>query len=225
MLGNGATAPAQCDLPVHVLFPQLLEVVSKYIEDKVVVMRPADKKDLFLSPYYGWLVERLLEAIQPDTSMGEVPEVPRYEANRPAGSTADVDLWTSRDVRDVIHSHLNYAVADTKRWEQSAAYYIDTHPAVFSFAKNSGLGFAIPYFNNGQTHDYIPDFLIRLKTEKPVTLIFEIKGFDPLEELKIAAANRWVSAVNADGTYGTWKYAIVRKPTDVRAALDTAMIG
>jgi hypothetical protein len=28
-------------------------------------------------------------------------------------------------------------------------------------------------------------------------------------------AERWVAAVNADGTYGKWLYAICRKPEDV----------
>ena len=45
-------------------------------------------------------------------SAGEVAEIPRYEANRGPGSTADVDFWTSRDVREVVHCHLNERVAD-----------------------------------------------------------------------------------------------------------------
>ena len=50
--------------------------------------------------------------------------------------------------------------------------------------KNAGLGFAIPYLHNGQPHDYVPDFIIRLKTEPPRYLILETKGYDPLEEVK-----------------------------------------
>jgi type III restriction enzyme len=64
----------------------------------------------------------------------------------------------------VLKCHLNCAVADTKQWEQSAPYFIDTSDIVDAFVKNSGLGFAIPYLHNGQMHDYIPDFIIRLKT-------------------------------------------------------------
>ena len=52
-----------------------------------------------------------------------------------------------------------------QKWEQSAAYIIDTHPAVEAFVKNAGLGFAIPYLHNGQPHDYVPDFIVRLKGE------------------------------------------------------------
>ena len=58
-------------------------------------------------------------------------------------------------MREVVNSHVNFAVADTKQWEQSATYLIDTNPAVDAFVKNAGLGFAIPYFHNGQPHGMI----------------------------------------------------------------------
>lgn len=127
--------------------------------------------------------------------------------------------WTSRDVREVLKSHLNYIVADTKTWEQSAAYYIDKHEAVDAFVKNAGLGFAIPYLHNGQMHDYMPDFILRLRTNEQHHLILEVKGYDLLEEVKAAAAERWVNAVNADGKYGHWRYRMIKKVTDVNIAI------
>ncbi len=213
---------AKCEVPAQVLFPQMLAIVQRYVKEKVFAEPPAEKKDLFLAPYYGWLVEKLVEAIRPDTSEGEAPEIPRYESSRGAGSTAEVDFWTSREPREAIHCHVNYVVPDTQKWEQSAAYYIDTHAAVDAFVKNAGLGFAIPYLHNGQMHDYMPDFIIRLKADKPRHLILETKGFDPLEGVKWEAAERWVNAVNADGTYGLWKYALVKKPSDVGGAISSA---
>jgi len=62
-----------------VLFTQAAAIVRRYIDEKVRVQPPADVKDLFLSPYYGFAVEVLLGAIRPDTSQGEAPEIPRYE--------------------------------------------------------------------------------------------------------------------------------------------------
>jgi type III restriction enzyme len=112
-----------------------------------------------------------------------------------------------------VHSHLNYVVADTKTWEQAAAYYIDQHPGVAAFVKNQGLGFAIPYMDNGQIHDYIPDFIVRLTTGDQ--LILETKGYDEREAVKVAAANRWVDAVNAEGSFGRWCYAVARHPNEV----------
>ncbi|MBS1807849.1 MAG: hypothetical protein JST84_06640 [Acidobacteria bacterium] len=216
-------AQSGAEIPAHVLFPQLLEIVNRYLAEKVVVHRPANLKDVFLAPYYGWLVEILFAAIRPDASQGEVPEIPRYEANRKPGSTAEVDFWTKREVREVLKSQVNFVVADTDKWEQSATYYIDTHPAVGAFVKNAGLGFAIPYLHNGQMHDYLPDFIIRLKAEFPFHFILETKGYDPLEEIKHAAAVRWINAVNADGKYGRWHYAIVRRPNEINSSIDLAI--
>ena len=142
--------------------------------------------------------------------------MPRYESSRGPGSTAEADYWTSREPREVVHSHVNYLVPDTKKWEQSAGYLIDTHSEVDAFVKTAGLAFVIPYLHNGQMHDYVPDFIVRLKTTPPVHLILETKGFDPLEEIKRHAAERWVAAVNADGSYGAWKYALATRPTECR---------
>jgi type III restriction enzyme len=223
VLTRDCLSHGRCDIPVHALFPQLVHVVQRYIGERVIAHKPAEKIDLFLAPYYGWLVERLVEAIRPDTSQGETPEIPRYETHRGPGTTSEVDFWTSRDVREVIRSHVNFVVADTQKWEQSAAYYIDNHEGVDAFVKNAGLGFAIPYLHNGQTHDYIPDFIIRLKSESKQQLILEIKGHDPLEEVKRAAAARWIAAVNADRSYGLWKYALVKKVSDIESVISQAL--
>jgi type III restriction enzyme len=199
----------KCEVPPHVLFPQVAEIVHRYLKEYVRPVAPAELVDVFCSPYYGWVYERLVEAIQPDTTAGEAPEIAMYEKNREAGSTADVSFWTSKDVREVVHCHLNYAAADTKKWEQSAAVRLDKHPSVLAFVKNEQLGFTIPYLHNGEPHDYIPDYLVHVKqagAEQPLNLIFEVKGFDPLKEIKKQAAERWVSAVNAEGSYGKWAY-------------------
>ncbi len=273
-----------CEATPHVLFPQLLAIVREFVEKKVFAAPPAEKIDLAAGHWYALAIERLLSAIRPDTSRGEAPEVPRYEANRRAISTADVDYWTSKDVREVVKSHVNYVVADTIRWEQAAAFHIDRHLATASFVKNAGLGFAIPYLHNGQKHDYLADFAVRLavegnfevgrsgdvgrrsptsptgptaglhlaaggetfgptfrrgqetraewqetraehrgtRAEQGFYLVLETKGYDPLDEVKKVAAQRWVAALNADGSYGHWQYAMARKVEEVPVALSAA---
>ena len=210
---------ADCIAPAHVLFPQFREIVDRYLREYVNPVPPAKIIDVFLSPYFGWCIENLVGAIQPDTSQGEAPEIAKIEANRGMGSTNDVDFWTSREPREVVHSHLNYMVPDTQKWEQSAAYYIDTNPMTDAFVKNAGLGFAIPYFHNGEPHEYVPDFIVRLKTADRLNLILETKGYDPLRDKKVDAAQRWVNAVNAGEKHGRWEYRIVKTPEEVPGVL------
>jgi type III restriction enzyme len=115
---------------------------------------------------------------------------------------------------------------DTKTWEQSAAFYLDTHPKVAAWVKNTNLGLAIPYTNNGQLHDYLPDFIARLEGGGQRTLILETKGYDVTADVKKEAADRWVKAVNADGRFGHWSYAMVKDVGKVRLAIDEqAQIG
>lgn len=99
------------------------------------------------------------------------------------------------------------------KWEQSAAYHLDGHPRVAAFVKNQGLGFAIPYLHADGDHDYVPDFIVRL--DNGVHLILETKGHDALEHVKVQAAERWVRAVNADGSFGEWRYAITHAPNEI----------
>jgi type III restriction enzyme len=204
-----------------VLFPQIVRIVERYLRDFVRPKPPAELRDVFLAPYYGWVLERLAASIRPDASQGEAPEVPRYEATRGPGSTAEVDFWTSREVREVAKSHVNYVVADTKKWEQSAAYTLDRHSRVEAFVKNAGLGFAVPYLHNGQPHDYQPDFIVRLKSAPPLHLVLETKGYDPLKDVKTQAAGRWAAAVNADGRHGQWRYGIVQDLSAIAPLIDT----
>jgi type III restriction enzyme len=88
---------------------------------------------------------------------------------------------------------------------------------VVAFVKNQGLGFTIPYLDNGQPHDYVPDFIVRLDND--VHLILETKGDDPLEEIKTAAAHRWTNAVSADDGFGVWTYRVARLPTEIPSIL------
>jgi type III restriction enzyme len=117
---------------------------------------------------------------------------------------------------------VNYVVADTRQWEQSAAYYLDTHPGVDAFVKNAGLGLGIPYLMNGSQHEFVPDFVIRLAGPVCCYLILETKGHDPAKEIKRSAAMRWCAAVNGHGEFGQWQFVMVDRPEKVNAAVSSA---
>jgi type III restriction enzyme len=219
---------AEGSVPAHVLFPQLVPIVERFVRHHVEFPPTATLKQLFMPPFYGWAIERLVQHIVPDESAGEAPELPRLELLRPEGSTADVDYWTSKEVRDTKKCHVNYLVPDTVRWEQQAGKYFEQNKGIEAYVKNAGLGFAIPYLHDGQMHDYMPDFIARLSSSgdngsKPRYLILETKGYDPLDEVKEAAAQRWCAAVNADGRWGTWRFAMARKIEDVPYLIEEAV--
>ncbi len=73
-------------------------------------------------------------------------------------------------------------------------------------------------------HDYIPDFIVRMKGQPLVNLILETKGYDPLAEVKRAAAERWVAAVNAEGSYGEWAYRMVRGTSEVPGVISALAV-
>lgn len=50
--------------------------------------------------------------------------------------------------------------------------------------------------------------------------ILETKGYDPLREVKEAAADRWVNAVNIDGSFGKWRFRMANSVADVSYILD-----
>lgn len=66
----------------------------------------------------------------------------------------------------------------------------------------------------------IPDFIVRIANAPDEYLSLETKGFDDLAEVKAAAAECWVSAVNADGHFGQWRFAIARSVPAVREILN-----
>ncbi|MCX7981238.1 MAG: hypothetical protein N3A68_09430, partial [Bacteroidia bacterium] len=55
----------------HVLFPQVLEAVWRYIEERVILTDPEmPLEEIALLKYRQRILERLIEAIEPDTEAG-----------------------------------------------------------------------------------------------------------------------------------------------------------
>jgi type III restriction enzyme len=131
------------------------------------------------------------------------------------GSTASVNFTTKKECCHVRKSHINQVVADTKTWEQSAAFWLEAIDEVDFFAKNDHLEFVIPYSFTNQPLNYVPDFLVRLKNG--MTVILEIKGEeDEQDRAKYAGARQWVKAVNNWGELGRWEFVVCREPQVVK---------
>jgi type III restriction enzyme len=200
----------------HALFPQVFRVVEAYVARKVD-WNGAPQAELGLQKYLDRLVERVRDAIEPDTSAGEPPLLPLPNRYKETGTSAEVDFKTTRPCFATAASHVNQVVADTASWEQSAAFRIEQAAQagiVRFYARNEGMGLVIPYDYMGVDHAYEPDFLVRLAvTRGDLTLMLEVKGFeDDQARAKHAAAKRWIEAVNNWGRLGHWAFHVCRDP-------------
>jgi type III restriction enzyme len=197
----------------HQLFPQVFRLVQEYVERKVD-FQGCHPCELGLEKYVTRMVERLRDAIEPDSSEGEPPLLPVLNRYKAIGSTGDVDFKTTRPCHMTVHSHINQVVLDTATWEASAAFTLEQlaiKGMVKWYARNDHMGLVIPYEYLGVDHSYEPDFLVKLSND--LTVLLEIKGYeDDQTKAKHNAAKRWVSAVNNWGPLEKWVFYVCKNP-------------
>ena len=199
------------------LFPQILGIVERYVDERVERAPNARIEELALKRYRDTIVSRLSAAIEPDTDAGEAALLPRIDRQRPIGSTADVQFRTVKPTKGTIKSPISHVVLDST-WEGAAAFHLEQSPHVISYAKNDRLDFEILYDWESRTPRYIPDFLVVLDVGggQRVTLILEIKGQETEQDrAKWTAARQWVSAVNNHGGFGRWAHQVCKDPNAV----------
>ena len=213
---NGAAA-----VPVQQLFPRVAFAAKRFLAEKLERKGDSQPCDVLLvGEYIQAAVGALLDAIKrgSSTSDAEVAIIPQGAAGR--GSTLYVDFHTTKPIYPVTHCHLNAMVADTQKWEQSAAFMLDTHPGVKRWVKNDRLGFHIPYRSRGLPAKYLPDFIVVTDTDDHI--IVEIKGqVTDSADAKAKAAERWAAAVTRLGQYGRWHYLLVTDPGRVGKLIDS----
>ena len=216
LVGDSQTAPDPNSNPKlrllsrHRLFPQVFRFVDAYVRDKVD-FRGCNPCELGQEKYVTRIVERLMTAIQPDETKGEIPLLPILNRYAPIGTSADVDFLTPRPCTETQRSHVNQVVLDTGTWERAAKFRLEQSEVVECYVRNDHLGLGIPYEHDGISHLYEPDFIVRLTNG--VHLVLEIKGFEPDQvHAKHAAARRWVSAVNNWGKLKKWDFLVCRDP-------------
>jgi len=201
-------------VPMQVLFPKVAFAAKRFLQEKVICKGTSQPCDVLLvGKYQQQAVDVLFESIRRGGGLAQSPELPRIpKGSAGRGSTRFVDYHTRKDTYHVNRCHLNAMVADTKKWEQSAGFALDTHPGVVKWVKNEHLGFVIPYRKNGVASSYIPDFIA--ETDIGLKLILETKGqYRDDADLKAKASERWVKAVNEDGNWGMWLYVMVSDPS------------
>jgi type III restriction enzyme len=217
------------------LFPQLVDICRRWLDTCVTTDPGVTKGHLLLTQAGARAAEKVFASIvrYPDNRPTLLlPIIRRFD---PIGSTDEVRFVTRKVVMDPppVKSHLNHVVLDGVRgnsWEEGLAYLLEHHDKVAAYVKNERLGFTIPYVHEGRTHDYIPDFLVRLVTEPDDverTLIIEVSGSrkspGPTAAKAETARNQWCAAVNNWGEFGRWGYVEVHNPAQAAKLLGEAI--
>ncbi len=202
----------------HRLFPEVLDVVERYLERRVRLDPGVDPREIAHQKHVGRIRRLLVEGIRPAAASADRPLVPILSRFRRTVSTAEVNERTARPVVALEKSHLNKAIVLSGDEEQ-AIDQLEKDPNVECFAANDKhLGLVIGYDYDGNEHQYIPDFIVRLAGSAPGAaryLLLEIKGgggnWHPNQvSAKSAAAMKWCAAVSNLGRYGEWHYEICR---------------
>jgi type III restriction enzyme len=204
-------------IPVHRLFPQMLDAANHFIDGHVAPIKSRTKQDLAINPYFDKAIAMMVNAMESvgrgGASMEKAVFAPGAAGIR---STRVVNFHTGKELHDAQRCHLNAAVFDLD-WERQSAAILDKHEKVRAWVKNDRLGFVVPYRKDGVARKYLPDFLVELADGR--FLIMEIKGQAGDAAIKKAAAERWCRAVTNDGRFGTWSYSICWNVSDVMNVL------
>jgi type III restriction enzyme len=220
------------------LFPRLVEIAGEWLDQCVTTDRKVTTGHLLLAQPGAEAAEKIYRAIVRYGEEEDRPQLvmPIIRMFDPQGSTRDVSFLTRKVVMDPPpeKSHLNHVVLDGPRgnsWEEGLARHLENDERVVAYVKNERLGFTIPYVHEGRSHEYVPDFLVRLvpraDDDEVRTLIVEVSGSQkspgPTKAKAETARGEWCAAVNNWGGQGRWGYVEVHDPWKEWHRLDAAI--
>lgn len=209
------------------LLAQIFRIVESFIaSDKVLFIPPVQegddtKKRILMALNMQKIVRHVFEAIRFENTETIVPV---FDTQLPIRSTGDMRTWwTSRRCEPTRKSHINLCVFDSA-WEASEAFELDRNDKVEAWVKNDHLGFEIAYIYDGAVRKYRPDFIVRLSNDH--YLVLEVKGRDTLQDqTKRVYLDEWIRAVNVDGRFGHWEWAMSKNPPDLPGIIDNMSRG
>ena len=217
------------------LFPQLLDIARRWLDECVVLKDNTFKQMLLIQERAYDAADRIHKAIARAEAEGSrlLPIVAPYD---PEGSTRAVDFDTAKEVWPTRpdKSHVSHVACDSG-WEAKLADTLEKMDEVFSYMKNQGLGFVIPYAISGREHSYIPDFLVKYDDGEKLTsgdrdylnIVVEVSGQREKRDKKAkveTARELWVPAVNNHGAFGRWMFVEIDDPWDAAKAIRAAVL-
>lgn len=213
--GDGNTKPW--------LFPQLLEITKRWRMECVACKDNAFPQMLLMVQFANDAADRIYRSIVATKSESKKlqPIMRPYEV---LGSTRYVNFDTTRPTYTTRADkcRVSHVVADTGSWEQKMAQTLEDMSEVVCYVKNQNLGFLIPYTLDGEEHNYMPDFIVRVDDghglKDLLNLIVEVSGEARKDKVAKAATARtlWVPAINNHSAFGRWDFIEIADPWDAQ---------
>jgi len=213
------------------LGPQLMRIAGEYVARHVVLKDRMVIGYLTVGEYFSGALTKIHQAIVTENLADgkERKILPILAPYDTIGSTKYVDFLTTKPVQETVKSHINYVVADTEQWEQGVAKRLEQMPEVLSYVKNQNLGFTIPYEHQGTTHQYTPDFIVKIEMpdKQILNLLIEVTGKkDDKKILKVKTArDLWVPAINNAEKFGRWNVLEIQDIHETQNLIRATMAG
>ncbi len=194
------------------LFGQLKRITRQWLDHYLICKGGTYPAQLMYQELADMACVRITDGIN-RTLLGARPVKAVLDPYNPAGSTAHVNLHTSKQSlwqTDASRCHVNWVVLDSD-WEAEFCRVAESHPQVIAYVKNHGLGFEVPYRHGSAKRLYRPDFIVLVDDgrEDPLHLIVEIKGYrlEDAKDKKAAMETYWIPGVNNLESFGRWAFA------------------
>jgi type III restriction enzyme len=205
----------------EVLLAQLVRIVEQFIRsDRIAITPPLFYQDelrrrLIITLNMSRVVQHVWEAVRQENTERLVPV---FDRDHPIRASGDMRTWyTGKPCERTRRSHINVCVYDST-WEAADAFALDDSEEVAAWVKNDHLGFEVLYLYRGVVRKYRPDFLVRMRSGD--LLVLETKGQDTEQDkVKRRYLDEWTQAVNAQGGFGHWQWAVAKAPGEIRDIL------
>jgi type III restriction enzyme len=209
-------------------FPQILQIVQMWIDQKYVEMKDGCRLQLLLLTENAYTAaEKIYRAIVAGTDAEQQLKL-ILDPTAPIGSSSNINFETVKNVyRTSPHKcQVNYVAIDSG-WEAKMAQSLEMMPEVLAYVKNDGMNLKIPYTLEGHEHNYIPDFIVRVDmgTGELLNLIVEVTGIhDAGKEAKAdTMRSLWIPGVNGLDNFGRWEYIEILDPWDAQNSVRRAI--
>ena len=194
-------------------FPDIKRIVENWYNNQLEIVGgdgSKEQKRLVMLWDYKAVLSSINEGIHKANADQEVISAVLNYYN-PDGSTRYVFRPTNKPVYATKRSHVNYVICEPGSWQEQFAQTLDGMDCVVAYAKNTYLGFRVPFTVADETHEYLPDWIVKVKRtdESILTLIVECSDFDNDHSGNKDAKRHylndyWILAANNLKTYGQW---------------------